>query len=93
MMQLYAYFGGGDLRQHLEVGSWLFLPLRTLRLKVASFFSNATIISQIDAHVGSVNDLAFCNPTKQLCVITCGDDKAIKVGYQIVVAQLVVEKT
>lgn len=51
MMQLYAYFGGGDLRQHLE----------------------------IDAHVGSVNDLAFCNPTKQLCVITCGDDKAIKV--------------
>ncbi|PRQ26695.1 putative transcription factor WD40-like family [Rosa chinensis] len=51
MMQLYGYFGGDDVRQHLE----------------------------IDAHVGSVNDLAFCNPTKQLCVITCGDDKAIKV--------------
>lgn len=45
MMQLYAYFGGGDLRQHLEVGSWLFLPLRMVRLKVVSFFSNAIIIS------------------------------------------------
>lgn len=34
---------------------------------------------EIDAHVGGVNDLAFSNPNKQLCVITCGDDKAIKV--------------
>ncbi|XP_050268371.1 topless-related protein 1-like isoform X1 [Quercus robur] len=34
---------------------------------------------EIDAHVGSVNDLAFCHPTKQLSVITCGDDKTIKV--------------
>ncbi|KAF4388353.1 hypothetical protein G4B88_013190 [Cannabis sativa] len=36
---------------------------------------------EIDAHVGSVNDLAFSNPSpsKQLCVITCGDDKTIKV--------------
>ncbi|KAJ4850013.1 RNA polymerase II associated Paf1 complex subunit Tpr1 [Turnera subulata] len=34
---------------------------------------------EIDAHVGSVNDLAFCNPTKQPSVITCGDDKTIKV--------------
>uniref|UniRef100_A0A2N9EEB4 CTLH domain-containing protein n=1 Tax=Fagus sylvatica TaxID=28930 RepID=A0A2N9EEB4_FAGSY len=34
---------------------------------------------EIDAHVGSVNDLAFCFPTKQLSVITCGDDKTIKV--------------
>ncbi|KDP33561.1 hypothetical protein JCGZ_07132 [Jatropha curcas] len=33
---------------------------------------------EIDAHIGSINDLAFCNP-KQLAVITCGDDKAIKV--------------
>ncbi|KAJ7966212.1 Protein TOPLESS [Quillaja saponaria] len=51
MMQLYAYYGGNDIRQHLE----------------------------IDAHVGSVNDLAFCKPTKQLSVLTCGDDKTIKV--------------
>ena len=34
---------------------------------------------QIDAHVGAVNDLAFSHPNKQLSVITCGDDKLIKV--------------
>ncbi|CAA3030297.1 topless-related 4 isoform X1 [Olea europaea subsp. europaea] len=34
---------------------------------------------EIDAHVGSVNDVAFSHPNKQLCVITCGEDKAIKV--------------
>ncbi|XP_068304211.1 protein TPR3-like [Pyrus communis] len=33
----------------------------------------------IDAHVGGVNDLAFSHPNEQLCVITCGDDKTIKV--------------
>lgn len=34
---------------------------------------------QIDAHVGGVNDLAFSYPNRQLCVVTCGDDKLIKV--------------
>ncbi|XP_031482631.1 protein TPR3-like [Nymphaea colorata] len=34
---------------------------------------------EIDAHAGGVNDLAFCHPNKQLCVVTCGDDKTIKV--------------
>ncbi|XP_019187538.1 PREDICTED: topless-related protein 3-like isoform X1 [Ipomoea nil] len=34
---------------------------------------------EIDAHVGGVNDLAFAYPNKQLCVVTCGDDKLIKV--------------
>ncbi|KAJ4957139.1 hypothetical protein NE237_013922 [Protea cynaroides] len=34
---------------------------------------------EIDAHVGGVNDLAFSHPNKQLCVVTCGDDKLIKV--------------
>ncbi|KAJ6924819.1 hypothetical protein NC652_017937 [Populus alba x Populus x berolinensis] len=33
---------------------------------------------EIDAHVGGVNDLAFCAPEKQLLVITCGDDKTVK---------------
>ncbi|KAF3447082.1 hypothetical protein FNV43_RR12262 [Rhamnella rubrinervis] len=51
MIQLYTYYGGSEIRQHLE----------------------------IDAHVGSVNDIAYSNPTKQLCVITCGEDKTIKV--------------
>ncbi|KAG7603609.1 Topless-related protein 3 [Arabidopsis thaliana] len=51
LIQLYAFSGPNDLRQHTE----------------------------IDAHVGAVNDLAFANPNRQLCVITCGDDKLIKV--------------
>ncbi|XP_011073378.1 protein TOPLESS [Sesamum indicum] len=34
---------------------------------------------EIDAHIGGVNDLAFSHPNKQLSVITCGDDKFIKV--------------
>ncbi|KAI8529420.1 hypothetical protein RHMOL_Rhmol12G0223700 [Rhododendron molle] len=34
---------------------------------------------EIEAHFGGVNDLAFSHPNKQLCVITCGDDKTIKV--------------
>ncbi|GJT57836.1 topless-related protein 3-like protein [Tanacetum coccineum] len=34
---------------------------------------------EIDAHVGGVNDLAFAHPNKQLCIVTCGDDKIIKV--------------
>ncbi|KAE8657881.1 Protein TOPLESS [Hibiscus syriacus] len=34
---------------------------------------------EIEAHVGSVNDLAFSYPNKQLCVVTCGDDRFIKV--------------
>ncbi|XVE62238.1 hypothetical protein DITRI_Ditri06bG0102000 [Diplodiscus trichospermus] len=34
---------------------------------------------EIDAHVGGVNDIAFAHPNKQLCIITCGDDKTIKV--------------
>ncbi|XVF31428.1 hypothetical protein REPUB_Repub16aG0145200 [Reevesia pubescens] len=34
---------------------------------------------EIDAHVGGVNDLAFARPNKQLYIVTCGDDKLIKV--------------
>ncbi|CAL5394314.1 unnamed protein product [Camellia sinensis] len=34
---------------------------------------------EIDAHVGGVNDIAFAHPNKQLCIVTCGDDKTIKV--------------
>ncbi|XP_058189934.1 topless-related protein 3 isoform X1 [Rhododendron vialii] len=34
---------------------------------------------EIDAHTGQVNDLAFAHPNKHLCVVTCGDDKMIKV--------------
>ncbi|KAI7752528.1 hypothetical protein M8C21_015879, partial [Ambrosia artemisiifolia] len=34
---------------------------------------------EIDAHVGGVNDIAFAHPNKQLSIVTCGDDKTIKV--------------
>ncbi|ESW10946.1 hypothetical protein PHAVU_009G252100 [Phaseolus vulgaris] len=34
---------------------------------------------EIDAHAGGVNDLAFSILNKQLRIITCGDDKLIKV--------------
>ncbi|KAL1565037.1 WUS-interacting protein 2 [Salvia divinorum] len=51
IVHLYAYYGGDDLIQHLE----------------------------IDAHVGSVSDLAFSHPNRQFCVVTCGEDKTIKV--------------
>ncbi|CAB4315694.1 unnamed protein product [Prunus armeniaca] len=34
---------------------------------------------EVDAHNGAVNDLAFAHPNKQLCVVTCGEDKLIKV--------------
>lgn len=39
--------------------------------------------TQIGAHVGAVNDLAFANPNGQLCVVTCGDDKLVKVRNRI----------
>ncbi|KAK4435531.1 protein TOPLESS-RELATED PROTEIN 2 [Sesamum alatum] len=34
---------------------------------------------EIDSHIGGVNDIAFAHPNKQLCIVTCGDDKTIKV--------------
>eukprot|EP00252_Welwitschia_mirabilis_P005633 TRINITY_DN1613_c0_g1_i10.p1 TRINITY_DN1613_c0_g1~~TRINITY_DN1613_c0_g1_i10.p1 ORF type:complete len:1114 (-),score=151.32 TRINITY_DN1613_c0_g1_i10:438-3779(-) len=34
---------------------------------------------EIDAHAGGVNDIAFSHPNNKLCIITCGDDKTIKV--------------
>lgn len=36
-------------------------------------------LREIDAHVGGVNDIAFSYPNKQPCVVSCGDDKLIKV--------------
>ncbi|KAG0500151.1 hypothetical protein HPP92_000223 [Vanilla planifolia] len=46
-----------------------------------SFSGREDLIQQleIDAHIGGVNDIAFSRPNKQLCIVTCGDDKLIKV--------------
>ncbi|XP_044335139.1 protein TPR1 [Triticum aestivum] len=36
-------------------------------------------VVEIEAHSGGVNDIAFSLPNKQLCAVTCGDDKLIRV--------------
>ncbi|KAJ0079503.1 hypothetical protein Patl1_24490 [Pistacia atlantica] len=41
--------------------------------------SAASMPLQIDVHVGGVNDIAFVHANKQLCIVTCGDDKTLKV--------------
>lgn len=42
------------------------------------------MVFQIEAHAGSVNDLAFSYPSKQLSVVTCGEDRVIKVCFVFV---------
>ncbi|KAJ0079755.1 hypothetical protein Patl1_24445 [Pistacia atlantica] len=39
----------------------------------------ASMPLQINAHVAGVNDIAFAHSNKQLFIVTCGDDKTIKV--------------
>lgn len=41
----------------------------------------SALVIQIEAHSGSVNDLAFSYPNKQLCIVTCGEDRLIKVCF------------
>lgn len=43
---------------------------------------------EIDAHAGNVSDLAFAHPNKQLCIVTCGEDKTIKVWDAVTGAKL-----
>jgi hypothetical protein len=52
---------------------WFFLLISYI------FSMNLFLVSQIEAHAGSVNDLAFSYPNKQLCFVTCGEDRVIKV--------------
>ncbi|MQM07473.1 hypothetical protein Taro_040313 [Colocasia esculenta] len=46
-----------------------------------SFSPNGELRQQleIDAHIGGVNDIALSRPNKSLSIVTCGDDKTIKV--------------
>ncbi|KAM7475900.1 hypothetical protein LguiB_023143 [Lonicera macranthoides] len=52
---------------------------------VYSYYGNDDLRKhlEIDAHVGSVNDIAFSCPDNQLCIITCGADMTIKVWHGI----------
>ncbi|KAG6472511.1 hypothetical protein ZIOFF_069976 [Zingiber officinale] len=48
---------------------------------------------EIDAHIDSVNDIAFSYPKKTLSIITCGDDKAIKVSKTMwLISQKIVQE-
>ncbi|KAG6474417.1 hypothetical protein ZIOFF_068352 [Zingiber officinale] len=48
---------------------------------------------EIDAHIGSVNDIAFSYPKKTLSIITCGNDKAIKVSKTMwLISQKIVQE-
>lgn len=49
----------------------------------ASFLIEILLLSQIEAHYGSVNDLAFSKPNNQLLIVTCGEDKLIQVCYMM----------
>ncbi|KAJ3692551.1 hypothetical protein LUZ60_011646 [Juncus effusus] len=50
-------------------------------VQIYAFIPNGELRQQveIDAHNGGVNDIAFSHPNKSLSIITCGDDKVIKV--------------
>ncbi|XP_078178878.1 protein TOPLESS-RELATED PROTEIN 2 isoform X2 [Carex rostrata] len=50
-------------------------------VQIYAFIPNGELRQQveIDAHMGGVNDIAFSHPNKSLSIITCGDDKLIKV--------------
>ncbi|KAG6523080.1 hypothetical protein ZIOFF_012933 [Zingiber officinale] len=50
-------------------------------------------VLNIDAHIGSVNDIAFSYPKKTLSIITCGNDKAIKVSKTMwLISQKIVQE-
>ncbi|KAM5561099.1 hypothetical protein ABKV19_021949 [Rosa sericea] len=50
-----------------------------IHLYALSGISDLCQYLEVDAHDGGVNDLAFDYRNNELCVITCGDDKLIKV--------------
>ncbi|KAG1361982.1 Protein TPR2 [Cocos nucifera] len=62
-------------------GSVLGIAFSKHIVQTYAFISNGELQQQleIDAHVGGVNDIAFSHPNKSLSIITCGNDKTIKV--------------
>ncbi|URD93243.1 CTLH [Musa troglodytarum] len=62
-------------------GSILGVAFSKHLVQTYAFSLNAELgqVSEIDAHVGSVNDIAFSHPDKSLSIVTCGEDMTIKV--------------
>ncbi|XP_008803470.2 protein TOPLESS-RELATED PROTEIN 2 isoform X1 [Phoenix dactylifera] len=62
-------------------GSILGVAFSKHLVQLYAFSPNGELRQQleIDAHIGGVNDIAFSHPNKSLSIITCGDDKMIKV--------------
>ncbi|KAF7811422.1 protein TOPLESS-like [Senna tora] len=46
---------------------------------LAYVFYSCSCSSEVEAHDGNVNVIAFSTVNKQFFVITCGDDKIVKV--------------
>ncbi|XP_017699765.2 protein TOPLESS-RELATED PROTEIN 2-like isoform X2 [Phoenix dactylifera] len=62
-------------------GSVLGIAFSKHIVQTYAFISNGELRQklEIEAHIGGVNDIAFSHPNKSLSIITCGDDKTIKV--------------
>ena len=91
IVQIYSYHGGNDLQNRLEVCLYIYIYICMHALTHNCVFTCVCVcvslprmfffffFFQIDAHVGKVSDLGFSHPNRQLCIITCGEDKTIKV--------------
>ncbi|KAF7811415.1 protein TOPLESS [Senna tora] len=57
------------------------LPFEVVMLKslLAYVFYSCSCSSEVEAHDGNVNVIAFFTVNKHFFVITCGDDKIVKV--------------
>ncbi|TQD73855.1 hypothetical protein C1H46_040605 [Malus baccata] len=75
IIQLYDYFGGNEIHQHLEVG----YASSTFSVYFILRFSFLILPSISRLMLTLVVLMIWHSAAKQLCVITCGDDKAIKV--------------
>ena len=63
----------------LYLETWCSSSFPRTMLKMHGYYFCPFFPFQIDAHIGNVSDLAFSHPNKQLALITCGEDKTIKV--------------
>ncbi|CDP11746.1 unnamed protein product [Coffea canephora] len=72
----------------LGISQFFYLTLRIVTALGSMLVLNYLLCLFIDAHIGGVNDIAFAHPNKQLCVVTCGDDKMTKVWDAVACSRL-----